>query len=121
MLALASDPGVDPERDPRRLISMSAQTDGHWYEVRAVPERGPGGTVDSVLVVARDIAGAEREMLGFETLTFAPIDRDLIAAEMLTESERAWLNAYHADVLALIGPQVEGDVRAWLEEACRPL
>ena len=74
-----------------------------------------------VLVVARDIAGAEREMLGFETLTFAPIDRDLIAAEMLTESERAWLNAYHADVLALIGPQVEGDVRAWLEEACRPL
>ncbi|MBU5421050.1 EAL domain-containing protein [Cellulomonas hominis] len=54
MLALASDPGVESERDPRRLISMSAQTDGHWYEVRAVPERGPAGTVDSVLVVARD-------------------------------------------------------------------
>lgn len=55
MLALASDPGVDVENDPRRLISMSAQSRGHWYDVRAVPERGPAGTIDSVLVVARDV------------------------------------------------------------------
>ena len=56
MLALDADPGVDPEQDPRRRISMSAQTDGHWYEVRAVPERPQdGGPVDSVLVVARDV------------------------------------------------------------------
>lgn len=55
MLALASDPGVDVESDPRRLISMSAQSRGHWYDVRAVPERGPCGTIDSVLVVARDV------------------------------------------------------------------
>ena len=31
-----------------------------------------------VLVVPREIEGAEKEMLGFETLTFAPIDRRLI-------------------------------------------
>jgi len=55
MLALASDPGADVENDPRRLISMSAQSRGHWYDVRAVPERGPAGTIDSVLVVARDV------------------------------------------------------------------
>ena len=36
-----------------------------------------------VLVVPREIEGAEKEMLGFETLTFAPIDRRLIDAEML--------------------------------------
>ena len=29
-----------------------------------------------MLVVPKQIAGAEREMLGFETLTFAPIDRN---------------------------------------------
>ncbi|MBD3778423.1 MAG: EAL domain-containing protein [Micrococcales bacterium] len=55
MLAIASDPGADVEHDPRRLISMSAEHQGSWYEIRAVPERGPAGTVDSVLVVARDV------------------------------------------------------------------
>jgi len=65
--------------------------------------------------------GGERPMLGFETLTLAPIDRRLIVVEMLTESERAWLNDYHAKVLAEIGPRVEADVRAWLEAATAPL
>jgi diguanylate cyclase (GGDEF)-like protein len=55
MLALGADPAADPDADPRRLISMSAHTDGRWYEVRAVPESGPDGSVESVLVVARDV------------------------------------------------------------------
>ena len=45
-----------------------------------------------VLVVDREIEGAEKEMLGFETLTFAPIDRRLIDAEMLEPEELVWLN-----------------------------
>ena len=60
-------------------------------------------------------------MLGFETLTRAPIDRRLIVRGMLGEPELAWLNAYHADVLAKIGPSLEGEDRAWLEAACAPL
>jgi Xaa-Pro aminopeptidase len=74
-----------------------------------------------VLVVEKTIAGAERDMLGFETLTFAPIDRALIEPAMLSDAERAWVDAYHRDVLARIGPQVEGATRAWLEAACAPL
>ena len=67
------------------------------------------------------IEGGERPMLGFETLTFAPMDRSLIVATRLTPEEKVWLDAYHAEVLRLIGPQLEADVRAWLEEACAPL
>ncbi|MFC3079541.1 aminopeptidase P family protein [Phenylobacterium terrae] len=67
------------------------------------------------------VPGGERPMLGFETLTLAPIDRRLIVREMLTEEERTQMDAYHARVLAVVGPQVEPDVRAWLEEACAPL
>ena len=74
-----------------------------------------------VLVVEKAIPGAEKEMLGFETLTFAPIDKSLIKAEMLSPAEKAWLNAYHAEVLTRIGPQLEGADRAWLEEQCAPL
>jgi Xaa-Pro aminopeptidase len=74
-----------------------------------------------VLVVPVSVEGAEKEMLAFETLTFAPIDRALIRAEMLTAQERVWVDAYHACVLQVIAPQLEGDVLAWLEEQCRPL
>ena len=74
-----------------------------------------------VLVGERDVPGAEKPMLGFETLTFAPIDRTLIATEILSDAERAWLDAYHAAVLDLVGPQLEGDALAWLKAACAPL
>ncbi len=74
-----------------------------------------------VQVVDKVIPGAEKEMLGFETLTFAPIDRRLVARDMLAPAERDWLNAYHADVLAKIGAQLSGDDRAWLEAACAPV
>lgn len=74
-----------------------------------------------VLVEEREISGAEKEMLGFETLTFAPIDRNLIALELLNGEERAWVDAYHAKVLDVVGPQLDGAALDWLREACAPL
>ncbi|MBL8551119.1 MAG: aminopeptidase P family protein [Hyphomonadaceae bacterium] len=63
------------------------------------------------------IAGGEREMLGFETLTLAPIDRRLVVKAMLTKDERIWLNAYHARVREVVGPKLKGAEGAWVEEA----
>jgi Xaa-Pro aminopeptidase len=74
-----------------------------------------------VLVEPRVIEGAEKAMLGFETLTFAPIDRNLVEVGLLSGEEREWLNAYHARVLEVVGPQLEGEARAWLEAGCAPL
>jgi Xaa-Pro aminopeptidase len=74
-----------------------------------------------VVVEAGTPEGGERPMLGFETLTMAPIDRRLIVTALLSDAERAWLDAYHARVLDRIGPLLEPEVRAWLEEACAPL
>jgi Xaa-Pro aminopeptidase len=74
-----------------------------------------------VLVEQREIAGAEKEMLGFETLTFAPIDRRLIAVDLLSSAELDWLNAYHAEGLARIGPRLHGEDAAWLKAACAPI
>ena len=67
------------------------------------------------------VPGGERPMLGFEALTLAPFDRRLIGRVLLDAEEIAQLDAYHARVLAIVGPQVEPDVRAWLEQACAPL
>ncbi|RJG54382.1 aminopeptidase P family protein [Sphingobium terrigena] len=74
-----------------------------------------------VLVEERAVPGAEKPMLGFETLTFAPIDRHLIALDLLSADERAWVDAYHAKVLSVVGAQLDGDTKAWLESACAPL
>jgi Xaa-Pro aminopeptidase len=74
-----------------------------------------------VLVEDRVIAGGDMAMLGFETLTFAPIDKAMIEPDLLSADERAWLNGYHADVRRIVGPQLEGEAKAWLEEACAPL
>jgi Xaa-Pro aminopeptidase len=74
-----------------------------------------------VLVVPVEVEGAEKKLLGFETLTFAPIERRLIETAMLSADERAWVDDYHAQVLNVVGPQLEGDARAWLEEQCAPL
>ncbi|PKP75059.1 MAG: X-Pro aminopeptidase [Alphaproteobacteria bacterium HGW-Alphaproteobacteria-6] len=64
---------------------------------------------------------AQRAMLCFRTLTWVPIDRRLIDAEALTGPERAWLDAYHAEVAERIGPRVSASARLWLDAATRPL
>ena len=74
-----------------------------------------------ILVEERAIAGAERTMYGFETLTFAPLDRNAIEVSLLTSEERDWLNTYHRAVLAKIGPLVDHDTKLWLESATRAL
>jgi len=74
-----------------------------------------------VVTPAADIEGGERPMLGFQTLTLAPIARELIVKALLTKDEIAWVNAYHARVWDTIGPQLDGDAKAWLESATKPL
>ena len=69
----------------------------------------------------RTIPGGDRPMLGFEALTLAPIDRTLILSDLLTAEERDQLDAYHARVLAEIGPHLDAPVHAWLEGACAPI
>ncbi len=75
-----------------------------------------------VLVEQREAPGAERELLGFRELTLAPIDKRLVDLSLLTAEERDWWNAYHARVLAEIGPLItDAADQAWLAEACAPL
>ena len=59
----------------------------------------------------------------FETITLCPIDRRLVDAAMLLAEERAWLDAYHARVRAVLAPELKGEnaVLAWLDAACAPL
>lgn len=83
-----------------------------------------GIRIENLIAVqaAPPLDGADnRDMLAFETLTLAPIDRRLIRADMLDSGERAWLDAYHARTRDALAALVGTDTRAWLEKATAPL
>lgn len=64
---------------------------------------------------------ADDGSLYFETITMCPIDKSLIVAKMLTKKEKAWLNDYHRQVYDTLSPQLDDDVKSWLEEATSPM
>ncbi|MGE0659595.1 MAG: aminopeptidase P family protein [Reyranellaceae bacterium] len=82
-------------------------------------EGGYGIRIENLILVQP--ADENGRFLRFETLTLAPIDRNLIELSLLTSAERTWIDAYHARVLAEIGPQVDPQTKAWLEKAAAPL
>ncbi|HYC98506.1 aminopeptidase P family protein [Brevundimonas sp.] len=86
--------------------------EGHW-----------GIRIETLQVVTppEPIPGGERPMHGFEQLTLAPLDRRLIDVALLTEAERAYVDAYHAETLAKVGPLLDGDVLDWLKAQAAPL
>lgn len=70
------------------------------------------------LVLAKHESG---KRLGFETVTLAPIDKELIIQEKLAPQEKEWLNDYHARVYETLAPRLEGNVRDWLAGRTRAL
>jgi Xaa-Pro aminopeptidase len=82
-----------------------------------------GIRIENLVVVAAQEPrpGEEREMLGFETLTLAPIDRRLVEPALLAAAEVEWLDAYHTRVRDTLGPLLHGEDRAWLVAATAPV
>ena len=87
-------------------------------------ENAYGIRIESLIYV-REIGhiagGDQRQMLGFETLTLAPIDRRMMDISQLSKAEINWLDCYHKRVFETLGPQIEGSVLEWLKSACKPL
>ena len=103
----ALDP-ISKDEQPRK-----AQIEAIMKEIRDF-----SGSGNLILVTqAGELPGGDIAMHGFETLTLAPFDQRLLRADLLTREELDWLNAYHARVLAEIGPMLDGETLAWLEKA----
>jgi Xaa-Pro aminopeptidase len=80
-----------------------------------------GIRIENLVVVTPVESPGERELLGFETLTLAPMDRALVEPALLDAGEIAWLDAYHARVEAELSPLVDAKTAQWLAAATRPL
>jgi Xaa-Pro aminopeptidase len=100
------------------LPGMIVSNEPGYYKTGAY-----GIRIENLVIVTPcgDLPGAEREMLCFETLTLAPIDRALVMPALLTREEIAWLDAYHARVRETLTPLLDTETAAWLAEATRPV
>ena len=52
----------------------------------------------------------------FETITLCPIDTRALRTDMLSEEEKKWLNAYHADVYKALSDHLYDEEKQWLKE-----
>lgn len=64
-----------------------------------------------------------RGYLGFEHVTIAPIGRNLIDVDLLSPSERKWVNDYHQECLTKLTPLIAHDelATAWLKKETLPI
>ncbi|KAL2231173.1 probable Xaa-Pro aminopeptidase P [Sesamum indicum] len=61
------------------------------------------------------------EYLGFEKLTFVPIQAKLVDLSLLSTAEIDWLNDYHGQVWEKVSPLLDGPAYEWLWNNTRPL
>jgi Xaa-Pro aminopeptidase len=98
------------------LPGMIVSNEPGYYKTGAY-----GIRIENLVVVQQLANGGDRDMLGFETLSLAPIDRALIECDLLDDDEIAWLDAYHQRVRETLLPLVDPDTARWLAAATAPL
>jgi len=98
------------------LPGMIVSNEPGYYKTGAY-----GIRIENLVLVQPADGSGDREMLGFETLTLAPIDRNLIDPSLLDENEIAWLDEYHSRVRETLAPLVDGSTARWLAEATQPI
>lgn len=71
------------------------------------------------LLLAREDGMCEatgKQMVAFETLTFAPIDKTLVVPGLLSADEQFWLANYHKQVFAKLSPYLDPATLEWLRD-----
>lgn len=84
-------------------------------------EGSHGIRIENLVLTVEDEVTPYGEFLSFETVTLAPIDRNLISSKYLTPDEKAWLNNYHATVFERLSPHLTKKEAKWLKEKTKPI
>tara|TARA_Y100001970_G_scaffold274738_1_gene374981 strand:- start:1008 stop:1505 length:498 start_codon:yes stop_codon:yes gene_type:complete len=63
----------------------------------------------------------KNKMLSFETITFAPFDKNLIDRKFLSEKEIDWINTYHQHVREKLSAHLNGSDLEWLNNATQTI
>ncbi len=104
--------GISPRSGLPLHAGMILSNEPGYYE------EGEYGIRIESLVITHEREDGELE---FETITLAPIDKNLIDPSLLDADELDWLNKYHQKVFATLSPLLDADHQSWLMQACSPL
>lgn len=80
-----------------------------------------GIRIENMMLVVEDEKTEFGQFMKFETITYCPIDLAGINKDMLTESEKQWLNNYHQEVYTKLAPYLNEEERVWLREETREI
>ncbi|XP_019440557.1 PREDICTED: probable Xaa-Pro aminopeptidase P [Lupinus angustifolius] len=98
---------------------MVVSNEPGYYEDHAF-----GIRIENLLYV-RDVETPNRfggiMYLGFEKLTYVPIQIKLVDLSLLSVIEIDWLNNYHSQVREKVSPLLDGSARQWLWDNTRPI
>ena len=76
-----------------------------------------GIRIENLIIVYKN----SETMLEFETISWAPIDVDLIEINLLTPEEIRWLNDYHENVYLKLHKRLTSYENEWLRKVTKPL
>ena len=110
--------GISPRANPHVSLQpgMILSNEPGFYEAGAY-----GIRLENMILVKKAIVkNAKTPLLAFETLTLAPMARNLIEIKMLTQEEKTWLNIYHKKVWLHLAPLLPEEDALWLKKACAP-
>jgi len=116
-MGIGTRPAAD---DPGLQVNMFLSDEPGYYQDGEFGIR----IEDIVQIVPANVPGnfSGAGALGFNTVTLCPIHTKLIKVELLTESERAQLNAYHARVYDTLSPLLTDEFTlTWLRKETLPI
>ncbi|MDO5755006.1 MAG: aminopeptidase P family protein [Tissierellia bacterium] len=80
-------------------------------------EGSHGIRIENIMVCIRKEENEFGDFLGFEPLSYIPIDTRPVMKELLSPEEIDWLNDYHKKVFEKLSPYLEGDEFDYLEKS----
>ncbi|CAM5602376.1 Xaa-Pro aminopeptidase OS=Lysinibacillus sphaericus OX=1421 GN=LS41612_20790 PE=3 SV=1 [Lysinibacillus sphaericus] len=80
-----------------------------------------GIRIENMMSVVEDEKTEFGQFMKFEAVTYCPIDLAGINQDMLTESEKQWLNHYHQEVFTTLAPYLNEEEQVWLREETKAI
>ncbi len=104
--------GISPRGEEAIRAGMIISNEPGFYK-----EGEYGIRIESLLLAQV----SEDNELYFETITLAPIDKNLIVIDMLNDEEINWVNDYHVRVFETLSPLLDQPIVDWLKIATSKL
>ncbi len=109
---------IVPERNDSAVLEEGMITTD---EPGVYIENSHGIRIENELLCKKDIKNEYGQFMCFETVTYAPIDKEAIDVKWLEKRDIEQINKYHELVFEKLSPHFDGEVLEWLGEACAPI